>query len=60
MVNTILSVENEIEFIVDNFVNPINSIIKPGFRVTTMENTGTGKIDESDILSITVTDFALL
>ncbi len=53
-----LSIDNEIEFTVDNFVNPFNSIEKTGFQVTTMENTGTGKMDESEILSITVTEFA--
>lgn len=59
-VDTELSIENEIEFTVSNFVNPFNSIEKSGFQVTTMERTGTGKMDESAILSITVTDYATL
>jgi hypothetical protein len=50
-----LSIGSAIKFTVNNFVNPFNSIEKRGFRVTTMERTGTGKIDESDILSIRVT-----
>jgi hypothetical protein len=55
-----LLVSSEIEFTVDSFQNPYNSIEKSGFQVATMEATGTGKMDESDILSITVTEFAVL
>ena len=50
-----LAIGSRIKFTVNNFVNPFNSIEKRGFKVTTMEKTGTGKIDESDILSIRVT-----
>lgn len=53
-----LPIGTQIKFTVDSFVNPFNSIEKRGFKVTTMEKTGAGKIDESDILSIRVTEFA--
>ena len=53
-----LMLPQEIEFTVDNFQNPFNSIEKSGFQITTMESLGAGKMDESDVLSITVTDFA--
>lgn len=59
-VDSELSINHEIQFTVNNFVNPFNSIEKTGFQVTTMESTGTGKMDESEILSITVTDYATL
>ncbi len=59
-VDSQLAIGSPIKFTVNNFVNPFNSIEKRGFRVTTMERTGTGKIDESDILSIRVTQFAEL
>lgn len=55
-----LPIGSPIKFTVDSFVNPFNSIEKRGFKVTTMERTGTGKIDESDYLSIRVTKFAEL
>lgn len=47
-----------ISFSFDSFVNPYNGIVKSGFQITTMEITGRGMIDQSDILSIIVTDFA--
>jgi hypothetical protein len=55
-----LTSETAVSFTVDNFQNPYNGIEKSGFQITTMENTGTGQIDQSDILSIIVTQFTLL
>ena len=55
-----LTSETAVSFTVDNFQNPYNGIEKSGFQITTRENTGTGQIDQSDILSIIVTQFTLL
>jgi hypothetical protein len=58
--DTQLPINTPIKFTVDSFMNPFNSIEKSGFKVTTMEKTGLGKIDESDILTIRVIQFATI
>jgi hypothetical protein len=58
--NTVIPSETNVTFTVDNFQNPYNGIEKSGFQIQTMEQTGTGILDQSDILSITVNQFASL
>lgn len=48
------------KFSVDSFINPYNGVVKSGFQISTMDSVGSGIVDQSDILSIQVTQFALL
>lgn len=47
-------------FTVDNFQNPYNGVTKQGFVLTTFDANGVGMIDQSEQLSVIVTEFAAL
>lgn len=47
-------------FSVSNFQNPYNGITKSGFQITIYEATGVGKVDDTNSLSVTATQFAVI